>query len=104
MHLARHGTVAPLAADVELAAFRIVQEALTNVSRHARARHVRVDVTYDSGVSVEVVDDGTGGAMTTGNGIAGMRERCAALGGRLEVGPVPSGGFRVFAFLPEDEQ
>jgi signal transduction histidine kinase len=90
-----------LPAAVELAAFRIVQEALTNVSRHAAARSATVRVQYDGDdLGVEVVDDGVGGAAAPGNGITGMRERAAALGGTVEAGPAPGGGFRVAAHLP----
>jgi signal transduction histidine kinase len=89
-----------LSPAVELAAYRIVQEALTNVSRHARARNATVRVRYDHDVTVEVVDDGVGGPATAGNGISGMRERAAALGGQVETGPIPAGGFRVVAHLP----
>jgi signal transduction histidine kinase len=95
----------PLPAAVELAAYRIVQEALTNVTRHARARSATVRLTYGDGVTVEVLDDGVGGPtdagnIDQGNGILGMRERAAALGGSVEVGPRPGGGFRVAAHLP----
>jgi signal transduction histidine kinase len=86
---------------VELAAYRIVQEALTNVTRHARARAVTVRLGYGDGVTVEVVDDGVGaGGAGPGNGIAGMRERAAALGGTVEAGSRPGGGFGVVARLP----
>jgi signal transduction histidine kinase len=85
---------------VQLAAFRIVQEALTNVTRHARARSATVRVGYDGGVCIEVVDDGVGGVPVPGNGLTGMRERAGALGGTLEAGPGPDGGFRVSARLP----
>jgi signal transduction histidine kinase len=91
----------PLPAAVELAAYRIVQEALTNVTRHASARHATVRVGYDDGVTVEVTDDGVGGAAVPGNGIAGMRERAGALGGTVTAGPRPGGGFRVVAHLPD---
>jgi signal transduction histidine kinase len=93
----------PLPAAVELAAYRIVQEALTNVSRHAAARSVTVRVRYGADVIVEVIDDGVGGMAPAGNGIAGMCERAAALGGDVEVGPAPGGGFRVLARLPVGE-
>jgi signal transduction histidine kinase len=91
----------PVPAAVELAAYRIVQEALTNVTRHARARSVTVHISYDGGVALEVVDDGIGGRAAAGNGIAGMRERAAALGGTVTAGPLPGRGFRVAAYLPE---
>jgi signal transduction histidine kinase len=85
---------------VELAAYRIVQEALTNVTRHARARSVTVRLGYGDGVTVEVVDDGVGGPAGPGNGIAGMRERAVALGGTVEAGSQAGGGFGVVAHLP----
>jgi signal transduction histidine kinase len=95
---------------VDLACYRVVQESLTNVVRHAGARHAQVTVTHhDGGVRVEVVDDGHGdgsaaassnGHGGSGQGIVGMRERARALGGTLEAGPRPEGGFRVHASLP----
>lgn len=91
---------APLPAAVELAAYRIVQESLTNVTRYARARAVRVRLAYGEGVTVEVTDDGVGGGAGPGRGITGMRERAAALGGSVDAGPAPGGGFRVLAHLP----
>jgi signal transduction histidine kinase len=89
-----------LPAAVELAAYRIVQEALTNITRHAGARSASVRLGYDDGVTIEVLDDGTGGAAEPGNGIRGMQERASALGGHVETGPRPTGGFRVAAHLP----
>lgn len=93
-----------LAPGSDLAAFRIVQEALTNVVRHSGSRRARVQVTYGEGVLELLVDDegpATGkDAGGTGNGLAGMRERAAALGGTIEAGPGPDGGFRVRAVLP----
>ncbi|WP_413755944.1 sensor histidine kinase [Streptomyces sp. MMBL 11-3] len=88
----------------DLAAFRIVQEALTNVVRHSGSRtaRVRVDRTRDA-LRLRVDDDGpaTGEeAGGSGNGLAGMRERAAALGGTIEAGPRDDGGFRVLAVLP----
>ena len=101
------GTPRPLPAGVDLAAYRIVQEALTNVARHAGPATATVTVGYgDDELTVGVHDDGRGGSATHGatsgggNGIPGMRERAAALGGRLEAGPRPGGGFRVQARLP----
>ncbi|MFJ6725471.1 sensor histidine kinase [Streptomyces sp. NPDC091281] len=88
----------------DLAAFRIVQEALTNVVRHSAARHARVRLDRADGtVRLRVDDDGppTGtDAGGGGNGLAGMRERAAALGGTIEAGPREDGGFRVLAVLP----
>jgi signal transduction histidine kinase len=90
---------------VDLAAYRIVQEALTNVLRHAGPATAMVRLTYDDDhLSVQVEDDGHGAAAgwppVGGNGPLGMHERVAALGGRLEAGPRPAGGFRVLATLP----
>ncbi|MFJ4947122.1 sensor histidine kinase [Streptomyces sp. NPDC088760] len=88
----------------DLAAFRIVQEALTNVVRHSGSRHARVRFGYGDGVlRLRIDDDGpaTGAdAGGSGHGLAGMRERAAALGGTIEAGPRPDGGFRVLAVLP----
>ncbi|MGW2230954.1 sensor histidine kinase [Streptomyces formicae] len=92
----------PLPADVDLAAFRILQEALTNVVRHAGTDECRVTVAYGAEeVRVEVEDDG-GGGLSGGNGygIVGMRERVGLLRGRFTAGPRPEGGFRVSARLP----
>ena len=94
------GPVRPLPAAVELAGYRIVQEALTNVTRHARAQHVTVRLEYRDGVNIEVLDDGVGGSTEAGNGIVGMRERAVALGGSVVTGPRLGGGFRVAAHLP----
>ncbi|MFD8224112.1 sensor histidine kinase [Streptomyces massasporeus] len=93
-----------LAPGTDLAAFRIVQEALTNVVRHSGSRHARVHLAYEADVLRLCVDDdgpATGDdAGGSGNGLAGMRERAAALGGTIEAGPRPDGGFRVLALLP----
>ncbi|MER5834756.1 sensor histidine kinase [Streptomyces sp. NPDC002130] len=93
-----------LGPGTDLAAFRIVQEALTNVVRHSGSRHARVHLAHDADVlRLRVDDDGpaTGAdAGGSGNGLAGMRERAAALGGTIEAGPRPGGGFRVLAVLP----
>ncbi|MFI8228451.1 sensor histidine kinase [Streptomyces sp. NPDC085900] len=93
-----------LTPGTDLAAFRIVQEALTNVVRHSGSRHARVHVGHDSAaLRLRIDDDGpaTGAdAGGSGNGLAGMRERAAALGGTIEAGPRPDGGFRVLAVLP----
>ncbi len=89
-----------------LAAYRIVQEALTNTLRHAGASRVRVSVCRDEeSVRIEVSDNGRPGARSwrgggSGRGLAGMRERAALLGGTLDAGPGPDGGFRVRAVLP----
>jgi signal transduction histidine kinase len=101
------GDVRPLPFGVDVAAFRIVQEALTNVTRHARGATATVLVRYgDRSLIVQVDDDGgetpTRESVGTGTGIVGMRERVAALGGELQAGPRPEGGFRVRARLPLD--
>lgn len=87
-----------------LAAFRIVQEALTNVVRHSGSRTAEVHIGYGPGRLRLRIDDAgpaTGGdAGGSGNGLVGMRERAAALGGTIEAGPRPDGGFRVLAELP----
>ncbi|WP_205825562.1 sensor histidine kinase [Microbispora catharanthi] len=100
---------------VDLAGYRIVQESLTNVVRHAGASRADVRVTYGPDtVSVTVTDDGTGrpghdgdvrggghgAGQGGGHGLPGMRERAASVGGALEAGPCPGGGFRVLAVLP----
>ncbi|MEU7212201.1 sensor histidine kinase [Streptomyces sp. NPDC044989] len=95
-----------LSPGTDLAAFRIVQEALTNVVRHSGSRraHVRLDRDGKT-LLLRVDDDGpaTGAeAGGSGNGLAGMRERAAALGGTIDAGPRPDGGFRVLATLPID--
>jgi signal transduction histidine kinase len=102
------GTPSPLPAGVDLSAYRIVQEALTNVVKHAGPAQAQVTIGYrDRDVTVEVTDDGRGAAAPTGDGrggtghgLVGMRERVAAFGGDLETGPRPGGGFRVAARLP----
>ncbi|WP_189590237.1 sensor histidine kinase [Streptomyces massasporeus] len=98
------GEAPRLAPGTDLAAFRILQEALTNVVRHSGSRHARVHLASGAGVlRLRVDDDGpaTGDdAGGSGNGLAGMRERAAALGGTIEAGPRPDGGFRVLAVLP----
>jgi signal transduction histidine kinase len=96
-----------LPAGVDLSAYRIVQEALTNTLKHAQASHVSVLVRYGTGaVELDVVDDGAGPATAGGErgyGIVGMRERAALFGGKLEAGPVPGGGFSVRAQIPLGE-
>jgi signal transduction histidine kinase len=92
----------PLPADVDLSAFRIIQEAVTNVVRHAGTDRCLVWIDQQDGyLSIEVTDSGRGGSTTgTGYGITGMRERAALLGGDFSAGPRPGGGFRVAARLP----
>jgi signal transduction histidine kinase len=101
-----NGKAPPLPAAVHLAAYRIIQESLTNVARHAGRARVTVRVAYDDAdVHVEIDDDGTsasGGATAVGagSGITGMRERATALGGDLSAGFRDGGGFLVSARLP----
>jgi signal transduction histidine kinase len=99
------GTAPPLPAAVQLAAYRIIQESLTNVARHAGRARVTVRVAYDdANMHVEIDDDGKAfegaPAIGTGSGISGMRERATALGGDLSAGFRPGGGFQVSARLP----
>ena len=100
--LAVEGDPRPLPAGVGLAAYRIAQEALTNVRRHASATEVSVRVGYEpEAVRIEVVDDGVGSADPAGgHGLAGMRERAAMYGGSVEAGSVNGSGFAVRATLP----
>lgn len=101
------GSRRALPAAVERAAFRIVQEALTNVSRHAGPASAAVHISYGAeDLTVQVDDDGRGpaeGATAPGVGLIGMRERVSALGGRLRAEPRSEGGFSVRADLPVGE-
>jgi signal transduction histidine kinase len=120
------GERGPVPTGVDLSAYRIIQEALTNVIKHAGAATACVKVSYEKGaVAVEITDDGPGrkddrpgtgpgrpggpGAdavtspFSTGHGIIGMRERVAVFGGEFAAGPRDAGGFRVFARLPIPE-
>ncbi|QKW35406.1 sensor histidine kinase [Actinomadura sp. NAK00032] len=101
------GTRRDLPDEVDRAAYRIVQEALTNVSRHAGAAAAAVRIDYaDGGLVVRVDDDGKADPQAPpvpGTGLLGMRERVAALGGRLRAEPRPGGGFTVCAELPLGE-
>jgi signal transduction histidine kinase len=93
-----------LPAGVDLAAFRIVQEALTNVARHGRTDRAEVSICYgEDAVVVEIDNDGPPAAGVSdggGMGIVGMRERAASCGGTLVAAAKPAGGFRVLARLP----
>jgi signal transduction histidine kinase len=104
VEVAEEGAGVPLPPGADLAAFRIVQEALTNIVRHSGSRTARVRIGYRPGeVTIGVEDDGpatTTGDTGGGNGLVGMRERAAALGGTVEAGPGQDGGFRVVAHLP----
>jgi signal transduction histidine kinase len=100
----RSGEPRALPSALELSAYRIVQEALTNTLRHAGARRATVRLHFDDdALGLEIVDDGTGtagGNGDAGRGLVGMRERAAIFGGQLEAGPTAGGGFRVTARLP----
>ncbi|MGW5083084.1 sensor histidine kinase [Micromonospora echinospora] len=103
--LRRDGDGEALPGGVQLSAYRIVQESLTNALRHGHATRADVDVHYRDGVlRLEVVNDGPAPARrpgtAVGRGIVGMRERARLLGGTLDAGPLPAGGFRVHARLP----
>jgi signal transduction histidine kinase len=104
-----HGEAAPLPAGVDLAAYRVVQEALTNVVKHAAGARADVAVEYRSqSLHVEVVD--TGGAPSPaardggGRGLIGLRERLAIYGGAVTAGPDPGGGYRVRADIPLEQR
>ncbi len=100
------GEPMPLPAGVDLTAYRLVQEGLTNSIKHAAADHAEVHVRYDDGhVEIEVSDDGRGTSSDApsnggGHGLVGMRERVSIYGGELEAGPRAEGGFRLRARLP----
>jgi signal transduction histidine kinase len=104
VRLRTDGEPRPLASGVELAAFRIVQEALTNTIKHAGPARAEVRIAYGpDALTVVVADDGRGAGFEPGpggHGIAGMRERVTVYDGDLDAGPHPGGGFRVRARLP----
>jgi len=113
VHVTWQGERRPLPPEIELSAFRIIQESVTNVVRHSGARTCRVAVGYEpTGVRIEVVDDGddglggpgrprfAAGAGGSGFGLLGMRERVTLLSGQFSAGRRPEGGFRVTARLP----
>jgi signal transduction histidine kinase len=97
------GTAYPLPPGVDVTAYRIIQEALTNAARHAGPAEVTVSLTYgDAAVEIEVQDTGQGPTVPirTGRGLVGMKERVALHAGRIEAGPGPAGGFAVRVWLP----
>jgi signal transduction histidine kinase len=101
--LSVEGEPRALPATIDLSVFRIVQEALTNTLKHARARRAEVVLRYrEDELDLEIHDDGAGesGAFGLGSGLAGMRERLSLLGGSLIAGPAESGGFTVTARFP----
>jgi signal transduction histidine kinase len=105
----RMAGTAQLSPALELTAYRVVQEALTNVVKHAPGAHATVVVAVSgTGVRIEVTDDGNQALrrdrpdVMAGHGMAGMRERVGAFGGSLAAGPCPGGGFRVLAEIPAE--
>jgi signal transduction histidine kinase len=107
VEVVREGTPVELSAGVDLSAYRILQEALTNVLKHAGPARARVRVCFAEGhLDLEVTDDGSGTADSTGDrggsghGLVGIRERAELYGGRVEAGRSPDGGYAVRARLP----
>lgn len=102
----RQGEPADVPEDIGLTVYRIVQESLTNVLKHAGPATATVELDFSGTIAVTVTDDGRGasaalaGLPDAGHGTAGMRERVAALGGQLSAGPKPGGGYRVHATIP----
>ena len=95
-----------LSPGVDLSAYRIIQEGLTNALKHSKGAHAEVVIRYvDSSVQLEISDDGLGSTNGDGNGhgLVGMRERVAVYGGVVDAGPGAGGGFRVAARLPYEE-
>ncbi|MFO7962055.1 MAG: ATP-binding protein [Nitriliruptoraceae bacterium] len=97
------GTPVELPPALQLTAYRAIQEALTNVIRHSDATWAKIRLSYsDQQLRVQIDDDGVGlpGDHAEGFGLRGLRERVEAIGGTMNVGPTPSGGFRLRADLP----
>ncbi len=113
VEIRREGDPGPVPAGVGLTAYRVVQEALTNVSRHAGPATACVHLAVSpDGVDVRVTDDGRGAAAVadarasadgSGHGLVGMRERVGLYGGTVAAGPRPGGGYEVRARIPENE-
>jgi signal transduction histidine kinase len=99
-----HGPAYPLPPGLDLSAYRILQEGLTNALKHAHAHHATVDLGYEpTGLRLEVRDDGRGQAAANGSpghGLVGIRERVKLYGGDMTAGPAPEGGFRLQVVLP----
>ncbi|MDQ3678040.1 MAG: sensor histidine kinase [Actinomycetota bacterium] len=104
VELVVEGRPRELAPGLDLSAYRIVQEALTNTLKHAHAQHATVRVRYaPQQLELDIADDGHGAPNANddaGHGLTGLRERAALYGGELHTGPGPGGGFRVYATLP----
>jgi signal transduction histidine kinase len=107
LEVAIEGDPAPISAGLDLAAYRVVQEALTNALKHSGGAATRLALRYrPEAIEIEVVNDGRASPAeegVSGRGLLGMRERVALYGGRLEAGPNEDGGFRVWAVLPIGE-
>jgi signal transduction histidine kinase len=107
LELSRRGEPRRLSSEVEMAAYRILQEALTNVLKHAGGVNVEVTVAYGEDDVTVQVDNAAGRTVTVGpsggNGVIGMRQRTVLLGGEFQAGPRPGGGYRVAARLPAME-
>jgi signal transduction histidine kinase len=105
VRLTIHGSPRPLPAGVELNAYRIIQEALTNTLKHAGPTRAEVEIVYDEDfLQLRISDEGRGTAknVTPGHGVVSMGQRAMLLGGEIAVGPGPAGGFQVKAVLPLD--
>ena len=103
MELVENGAERDVPPGVDLSAYRIIQESLTNVLKHAGARRATVHLDYGpDALLLSVQDDGTGSSAVngTGHGLVGIRERVAVVGGEVEIGPGDRGGFEVRARLP----
>jgi signal transduction histidine kinase len=103
VELCVEGEPVSLPPGVELTAYRLVQEGLTNARKHSNASHTEVRLRYEGdGIEVEVCDDGVGAAASSGGGLGlvGLRERVSIYGGELEAGPRAEGGYRLRARLP----
>ena len=101
--LSVEGEASPLPAGIDLTAYRLVQEGLTNALKHANATQAEVLVRYEGdGVELVVRDNGTGDGNGggSGHGLVGMRERVSVCGGKLEAGPTALGGYELRAHLP----
>jgi signal transduction histidine kinase len=92
----------PLPAAVEVAAYRIAQEAVNNAAQHGEAQQCWVRLKVDDGLTLEIIDDGSGlpDDLRVGVGITSMRERTSELGGRITIETLPEGGTRVHAWMP----
>jgi signal transduction histidine kinase len=107
IELQLYGDISALPPGADLTAFRVVQEAVTNVVKHANCVQARVVITRSpTELRVEVTDDGNGAPTSSssdGHGLIGMRERVEMFGGEFEAGSLPDGGFRVGARIPLEQ-